>query len=118
VTDFRVETKELGEGVAVLYPHGYLNNIVGEKLEEHCLRYMAGGVRTVVLNFQHIDFINSIGVSILLGIMNTLSEKGVGLLFTDMSPFHSETFEMLGLRKHMQVFRSEEEAMAHLGPAS
>lgn len=111
--DFNIGSRVLGD-IAVLYPSGYLNNIVGEGLEEMCGQYLKDGVRKIVLNFKDIELINSIGISILLGIMDRMKETGADLCFASTSRLHNETFEMLGLSRHMNIFKCEEEALKHL----
>lgn len=110
---FSVDSRVLND-IAVLYPRGYLNNIVGEGLEAACSKFLDEGITRIVLNFSRVEFINSIGISILLAVMEKMRDMGGTLCFTDLGSLHSDTFEMLGLSKHMLVFPTEEEALAHL----
>lgn len=110
---FSVETKTL-EDVAILAPRGYLNNIMGERLEEECTTMIKKGIRKLVLNFAEIEFINSIGISILLGILDKTTESSGTLCLTNLSRLHAETFEMLGLASHLHVFPNEKEAVRYL----
>ena len=110
--DFMVHSRSV-EDVAVIYPQGYLNNIVGEKLEKECRDYMRKGVNKIVLNFGQTEFINSIGISILLGIIETLKKSEGTLCFTGMKAPHREIFDMLGLTKYAMVFTTEDDALRH-----
>jgi anti-anti-sigma factor len=94
-----VDSKSLGE-LAIIYPQGYLNSIVGEMLERECSACLGKGTKTIVLNFAKTEFINSIGVSILLSIIEKTKKFERTLCFTDMSQQHKEVFEMLGLTKY------------------
>ncbi len=113
MTNFKVDSKVVGD-VAVLYPQGYLNNIVTERLERECSGYLRKGYRKIVLNFNSIEFINSIGISILLGIIDKVKGTDARLCFTNVSRIQDETFEMLGLKKYMHIFPNEDEAVAEL----
>ena len=113
MTNFRVDSKVVGD-VAVLYPQGYLNNIVTEKLEKECSTFLKKGYKKIVLNFNSIEFINSIGISILLGIIDEVKGTDASLYFTNVSRLQDETFEMLGLKKYMRIFPSEAEAVTEL----
>jgi hypothetical protein len=64
----------LVEGVAVLYPGPYLNQLRGESIERHCQELLADGVRHIVINFAETELINSIGISILLGVIEAVNE--------------------------------------------
>lgn len=113
MSKFTIESK-VHEDIAVLYPNGYLNDIVGESLESKCNYYLNNGIKKIVLNFGNVEFINSIGISILLGIMDMMKDFSGNLCFTNLGNLQSETFEMLGLKKFMKVFGSEEDALSHL----
>ncbi|HEX9860188.1 MAG TPA: STAS domain-containing protein [Nitrospirota bacterium] len=111
--NFTLDTM-IRDGVAVLHPHGYLNNIVAEKLEKECGEFMKQGVQKILLNFNDIEYINSIGISILLGVIESIRTADGALCFSNLSNVHSETFEMIGLRDYMQIFSNEDEALAYL----
>jgi stage II sporulation protein AA (anti-sigma F factor antagonist) len=113
VNNFSIDSKVFND-VAVLYPNGYLNNIVGESLESKCNHHLDSGIRKIVLNFSNVEFINSIGISILLGIMDMMNDFKGSLCFSNMGSIQTETFEMLGLKKHMRIFDTEAEALRHL----
>ena len=113
VTNFRVTSKRVGD-VAILYPQGYLNNIAGENLVQECNACLEGNISKVVLNFSETDFINSIGISLLLGIIEKLSDAGGTLCFTNLSKAYLDTFEMLGLARYMLIFPEEIEAVRYL----
>lgn len=116
-TNFKVVSRLAGD-VAVLSPQGYLNNLAGESLVKECNSFISKGISKVVLNFSGTEFINSIGISLLLHIMERLKEGGGTLCFTNLSKMHRDTFEMLGLTSHMLVFDDEDEALHHLEAGS
>lgn len=116
-TNFKVVSRLAGD-VAVLYPQGYLNNLAGESLVNECKSYLSRGIKKVVLNFSGTDLINSIGISLLLHVMEGLKEGGGTLCFTNLSKMHSDTFKMLGLTNHMLVFSEEDEAFRYFNPGS
>jgi|Deesub1362A_J573_1020465.scaffolds.fasta_scaffold00004_81 anti-anti-sigma factor len=101
------------EDVAVIYPQGYLNNLVGESLEKECNACIGKGIKKIVLDFSKTKFINSIGISILLSIIEKLKKHNGILCFTSLNKMHEEIFEMLGITKYALVFRNEDEALKH-----
>lgn len=114
--NFTVSSRTVGSA-AVVYPQGYLNTIAGESLVKECNAYLEKGIRKIVLNFEKIEFINSIGISLLLSVIERLRNCDGALCFTNISDIYLETFEMLGLRKFMCVFKSEDEALQYLNTA-
>ncbi len=100
--------------VAVVYPKGYLNNISGESFVIECGIYIGKGITKIVVNFGETDSINSIGISMLLQIIEDLRNIKGTICCTNMSKFLRDTFEMLGLIQHMIVFPVESDALKYL----
>ncbi len=107
-------TSRLVKDVAVVYPQGYLNNLAGEGLVSECSRYARTGIKKVVVNFGKTDLINSIGISLLLHVMEELQAVEGTLCFTDMSKVQVDIFEMLGLSKFFLFFPDEDRALQFL----
>ncbi len=107
-------TSKIMEGAAVVCPRGYLNNRAGESLVRECNSYIEKGVKNIVLNFRDIEFINSIGISLLLSVIEQLKSCEGTLCFSDVNTSYRETFEMLGLSKYMLIFQHENEALHYL----
>jgi len=110
---FQVRSRLLKD-VAVVYPQGYLSNLSGESLVQECGRHARAGIKKMVVNFRETDLINSIGISLLLHVMEELQAVGGTLCFTEMSAAHLGTFEMLGLTKYFQFFPDESGALQFL----
>lgn len=108
-----IRTK-IAEGAAVIYPGEYLNQLRGESLEVRCQELLAGGVRRIVINFEETELINSIGVSILLGIIEAVNESRGTLVLSNLSATNRELFEMLGLLAHVRIEESEARALGNL----
>lgn len=99
---------------AVIYASNYLNKLTGEKIEHECRRQLDSGCRALVIDFGDTELVNSIGVSILLGIIAVAEKNGAQLIFSDVNNPTVELFEMLGLTRHVVLARDEQEALASL----
>jgi len=99
---------------AVIYASDYLNKLTGERIERECKKQLDSGCRALIINFSDTELINSIGVSILLGIIDIAQKNGAPLVFSDVNNQTAELFEMLGLTRHVIMARNEEEALATL----
>ncbi|MFI5295479.1 MAG: STAS domain-containing protein [Thermodesulfovibrionales bacterium] len=113
---FRVGSRVVDD-VALIYPQGYLNNLAGEGLVAECGKYTRSGIKKIVVNFRETDLINSIGISLLLHIMEELQTSGGTLCFTDMSKVQLGIFDMLGLTKYFCFFPDENGALQFLSAA-
>jgi anti-anti-sigma factor len=114
MSNFTLSSKAAQEGIAVLMPKGYINDIGAVSLERMSEQLMDDGLRKLVVNFSDVLFINTIGLSIFLGIVqNTLAFKST-LCFTNLKKDHREIFEMAGLTKYAKVFKDENAAFDYL----
>jgi anti-anti-sigma regulatory factor len=88
---------------AVILAGDYLNKITGEKIERECRRYLDEGIRELIVDFSQTEIVNSIGVSILLGVIDSASGKGARVVFSDVNENTAELFESLGVTKHVTL---------------
>ena len=109
---FRVEVR-FREDVAILQTHGYINNLGGEKIEERCEAVLREGYRKFIINLRHSAIINSIGVSILIGVIDRVQRARGLVCFSDLTVPTAEVFDLMGLTRHAPVFPTEEEAVRH-----
>src|SRR5919205_1995406 len=113
LTGAAVRTRSVGSA-AVVYATDYLNKLSGERIERECRLRLEEGCRALVINFRDTELVNSIGVSILLGVIEAAEDAGAQLVFSDMSAQTVELFEMLGLTRFVALAKSEEEALSTL----
>ena len=99
-------------GVATVFASDYLNKLTGEKIERECRRQLDAGCKTLVVNFKHTEIVNSIGVSILLGVIDAASNADAKVVFSDVNDETIELFEILGLTRHAKVIESSEDVVS------
>ncbi|HEX6124106.1 MAG TPA: STAS domain-containing protein [Pyrinomonadaceae bacterium] len=97
------ETVNAEEKSAVVFASDYLNKLSGEQIEGECRRRLAEGCTKLVVNFSRTEIVNSIGVSILLGVIDSARGTGAKVVFSDVKQETVELFEMLGLTKHVTI---------------
>lgn len=112
-TSAPVHSRCIGE-MAVVYAGDYLNKLSGERIERECRRQLAAGCRALVINFHDTGLVNSIGISILLGVIDAAEATGAQLVFADVNKTTIDLFEMLGLTRHVALAKSEQEALETL----
>lgn len=88
---------------AVVYAGDYVNKSNGEQIERECRNRLVEGCDELVLNFSQTELVNSVGVSILLGIIDTAQNRGAKVVFTDVKESTIELFDMLGVSKHVDI---------------
>ncbi len=102
------------ENAAIIYPGHYLNQLRGESIELQCRELLASGVRRIVINFEETELINSIGISILLGVIEAVNNASGTLVLSNLNSSNRELFEMLGLMSHVETADTEQAAIERL----
>ena len=105
-TEYKVPVETTGD-TATVFASDYLNKLSGEKIERECRRQLDAGCKTLIVNFAETEIVNSIGVSILLGVIDAASNSGVSIVFSDVNNDTIELFEMLGLTNHVTMENEE-----------
>ena len=88
---------------SVIYAGDYLNKLTGEKIEHECKRSLESGCRELVVDFSQTEVVNSIGISILLGVIDTAESNGARVVFRDVNEDTVELFDMLGVSGHVTI---------------
>jgi len=96
-------TPEPFGSTAVVYAGDYLNKLSGESVERECRERIAEGATELIVNFSRTEIVNSIGVSILLGVIDAARSSGAHVVFTGVNEGTAELFEMLGLTNHVEL---------------
>ena len=113
MSNFSLSSKST-QNVAVIQPKGYINDMGAESLERTSEKLLGAGMNTLIVNFSDVQYINTIGVSIITGVVQKTLEHNSVLCFTNMKKAHRDVFEMMGLIKHVKVFADEEDALKFL----
>jgi anti-anti-sigma factor len=108
-----VRSRSIGD-LAVIYAGDYLNKLSGERIERECRRQLEAGCRALIINFRETELVNSIGISILLGVIDAVESTGARLIFSDVNNQTVQLFEMLGLTRHVALAADEQEALSTL----
>ncbi len=109
-----LETDVLPEGVGLIAAAGYINNEGGQAIADAATQLMDEGCGTLLIDLDGTRIINSIGVSILLEIMEKLLEDNGRLAFCNLTPTISKTFEIMGLVQYAKVYPDRDTATAEL----
>lgn len=97
---------------AVLETAGYLNDALGEQLSKKAQELIEKGYIQLVINLDNTALINSIGISILIEIIEALEEREGTLNFCGLSATQERTFRMMAIAKYAGIFPDEKTAIA------
>ena len=111
----QLSTDVVSDGLGLIAAAGYINNEGGQAIADAANELMGQGCATLLIDLDGTRIINSIGVSILLEIMEKLIEDKGRLAFCNLTPTISKTFEIMGLVQYATVYPDRESAHAALG---
>jgi anti-anti-sigma factor len=104
--------------IAIIFASDYLNKLTGERVERECRAQLDAGCRALVIDLKHTGLVNSIGVSIMLGVIDAAERAGAPLVFSNVNSQAAQLFEILGLTRHAALARDESDALKMLSDAN
>ena len=111
--DLKVTAKK-GEGYTMVYTDGYISDTQGEKVVEVCDGLMQEGYRHFILNLGKSRMISSIGIAILMEVIERAGELDGSVSFCDLTPTVAKTFEIMRLTDMSKIYANEDEAIGAL----
>jgi anti-anti-sigma factor len=112
--ELKVAVDRRGTSGAIMYTKGYINNVGGEEIANRAYELMDDGVRTLLLNLRETKIVNSIGISILIEIIEKMIDKGGRIAFCCLTPVIHKTFQIMGLANYASIFADEDAALKEL----
>lgn len=109
-----IEVEREGD-TALIRPEGYLNALAGDQIDKVSEDLIEQGVQYFIINFGRVEMINTIGISILVGIIEKVLERSGLVYFTELGTTDRRIFDVLNLSTVAMIFESDEEARGHLG---
>ena len=113
--ELRVAVDRRGANGAILYTKGYINNVGGEEIANRAYELMSDGVRSLLLNLRDTKIVNSIGISILIEIIEKMIDGGGKIGFCCLTPVIHKTFQIMGLANYASIYNDEEAAIQDMG---
>ena len=114
MTEMLKVTLDRRDDLAVVYTEGYINNQGGEEIARVAYELIDDGVKVLLLNLQGTKIVNSIGISILIEIIEKMIEIDGKLAFCSLTPTIEKTFHIMGLAQYAGVYGDEDSAVAEL----
>lgn len=102
------------DGLAVVYTEGYINNQGGEEIARVAYKLIDEGYKVLLLNLGGTKIVNSIGISILIEIIEKMIEIDGKLGFCSLTPTIEKTFHIMGLAQYAPIFPDEPAAVLQL----
>jgi anti-anti-sigma factor len=98
---------------AVLYPRGYLNGPLGEKIDSMCADLIHKGKNRILINFSQTETMNTMGVASLVSILEKVARRKGEICFSNVLSTNRQILDVLDISRAVLIFESEEDASRH-----
>ena len=110
MSDFTIKVREEGD-ITILETSGYLNNFGGDRVASICKQSISEGKRKLLINLENTKMVNSIGVSILIEVIEDLQGVNGKIAYYNVAPIVEKTFNIMGITNYSKIYTSEEDAI-------
>lgn len=101
-------------GVAVLDLHGEINASAENALNAAYAEATQDGPNAILLNFTNVEYINSTGIALIVGLLAQARKSGRRMLACGLSDHYVEIFQITRLADFMNIFTDEAAALGHV----
>lgn len=108
---FEAEARREG-AVAVIDLRGRVDSGADQALGAAYREATADGVGAVLMNFAGVDYINSTGIAVIVGLLAQARGTGVEMRACGLTEHYREIFEITRLADFMEIFPDEAAAVA------
>ena len=112
----KVSVERRGD-VAIFWTEGYINNQGGEEIAREAYSELDRGARALIMNLEKTRIVNSIGISILIEVLEKVMERKAVLAFCGLTPTIDKTFRIMGLAQYASIYPTEGDALRAVGAA-
>ena len=99
-------------GISIIDLHGEINAGAEEMLTRAYTQAAGQNARSVLLNFVGVDYINSTGIALIVGLLAQARKSGRRLLTSGLSEHYVEIFKITRLADFMSIYPDETTALA------
>jgi anti-anti-sigma factor len=101
------------DNVAVIDLSGEIDVFGEVALNQAYDRAEAGAPAAILLNFAAVDYINSTGIALIVGLLARARKSGRRLMTTGLSNHYVEIFQITRLADFMHIYPDEASALAN-----
>jgi len=99
-------------GSAIIDLSGEINRSSEEALNSAYADAVQGGATSILLNFVQVDYINSTGIAVIVGLLARARADARTVVAYGLSDHYRGIFEITRLSDFMRIFDAEEDAMS------
>ena len=111
-TTLTTEVRKPQPNVGIIDIHGDVAGSAENTLMDAFAQASNGSVKTILLNFSGLDYMNSSGIGLLVTLLIRTQRQKQKLLACGLSEHYEEIFKLTRLNETIGIYRDETEALA------
>ncbi|XDD46567.1 STAS domain-containing protein [Leptospira sp. WS39.C2] len=111
-----IETESIqikGEAVQVVSFVGQITNTNAYEINRSISSIFEVGIYQIILDLSKLEYINSIGVATLIGIIKTVEVQNGKIKIGGLNHFLENVIQLMDLPKKVQIYHTKEEAITN-----
>jgi anti-anti-sigma factor len=100
------------DGFAIIDLHGVINASAKPALDAAFAEANDRLSGTILLNFRGVDYVNSTGIALIVGLLGRARKAGRSLLACNLTEHYCEIFQITRLADYISIYTDEEDAVA------
>ena len=108
----KMNVRHVGDQVSVLDIEGEINAFAENALMDAYTRASTEDVRTIILNFDKLEYMNSSGIGLLVTLLIRVNRQKQRLLACSLSEHYRHIFQLTRLNEAIGLYATEAEALA------
>jgi anti-sigma B factor antagonist len=110
--NLNTSVRKVNDGVAVIDISGELNGYGEETLMDAYTAASNGRTRSIILNFSHLEYMNSSGIGLLVTMLIRVQRQRQQLLAYGLSEHYQQIFELTRLNEAIAIYDNEDAAVS------
>jgi anti-anti-sigma factor len=99
-------------GLTILDLSGEINSFAEAELDQAYAQAELKDATTIALNFEHVSYINSTGIALIVGLLAQARKSHRTLVVYGLSDHYREIFEITRLSDFMHIYATESSLLA------
>jgi len=113
IQTFTTHLRRLGD-LAIIDLSGEINAFADQELTASYDQAEASGATTIVLNFNEVDYINSTGIALLVGLLARAMKTKRTMIAYGLTDHYLEIFQITRLADFIKIYPDEASALAEM----
>jgi anti-sigma B factor antagonist len=112
VSKLTTEVRKVNPSTCVIDIHGEINAQAESTLMDAYTQASSPGVRSIILNFSGLEYMNSSGIGLLVTLLIRIRRQNQRLLAYGLSDHYEQIFELTRLNEAIGIYSNEAEAIS------